>query len=284
MSEVRASGPVAARPRNRYYEAAAVWAAEAHGALDASRRAAWRVAAVAAAGAALEAIALFALLPLKTATPYLVYVDHQGGYAQTVSALQPGVLNQDPTLTQSFLAQYVLARETFDSLHLRDQYRKVMLWSSGEARAQYQQQMQATTPDSPLKLYAPTTLVSVTIESVSLLSSTTALVRFDTVRQDDGQPAGAVQGEVAILDFHYSNAPMRMDDRFLSPLGFQVSGYRRQGERPAAPAVSGGSPSTEHPITPPPSPPMGKPFAPPPPALAPLGSTPPVAAPPPPRR
>jgi type IV secretion system protein VirB8 len=223
--------PVRSPPdRKAYYDAAASWSADIHGALRASRRVAWWVAGAAVTVAVLEALALASLTPLTTVVPYTITVDRQTGYVQQISGLQAGALTQDQAVTQSFLVQYVLARESFDATDLRENYRKVLLWSAGDARAQYQTLMQRTTPNSPLNLYSPTTMVSVTVKSVSLLSPTTALVRFDTVRHEQDSSSASQQAYAAVIAFKYTGAPMSMGDRFINPLGFQVLRYRRDAE------------------------------------------------------
>lgn len=219
--------PSASRPE---YQQAASWAADIHGSLRASRRVAWMVAGAAAAVAVLEALALSALAPLKTVVPYTILVDKQTGYVETVHALKPGALTQDAAVTQSFLVQYVLARETFDATDLRENYQKVAQWSAGDVRTQYQAQMERSTPTSPINLYPATTILSVTIKSVSLLTPTTALVRFDTHRRDAGASMGEQRAYTAAIAFRYTGAPMRMEDRFINPLGFQVTRYRRDEE------------------------------------------------------
>lgn len=223
--------------RQGYYAEAASWAADTHGGLRASRRVAWWVAGAACVVAALEALALAALSPLKTVKPYVISVDRQTGYAQTVQPLAAGALAQDTAVTQANLVQYVLARETFDGTDLREAYRRVMLLSAGGARDDYARLMQRSTPQSPLNLYPATSTVNVDIESVSLLSPTTALVRFTTTRRDQGAQTGQVQPYVAAIAFRYSSAPMSQGDRFTNPLGFQVTRYRRDSEAPAATSV-----------------------------------------------
>jgi type IV secretion system protein VirB8 len=228
--------PSAALERQTNYAEAASWAADIHGALRASRRAAWIVAGAAGLVAVLEALALAALSPLKTVVPYTILVDRQTGYVQTVEGLKPGALSQDAAVTQSFLVQYVIARETFDAADLRENYRKVMLWSAQGAREAYRQDMLKTNPTSPLVVNTPTTIVQTVIKSVSLLTPTTALVRFETTRRDGGAGPADVRNYVAVLAFRYTGAPMRMEDRFINPLGFQVVSYRRDAE--SAPGVS----------------------------------------------
>ena len=222
--------------RNANYAQAASWAADIHGSLRASRRAAWIIAGAAVVVAVLEALALTALTPLKTVVPYTILVDRQTGYVQTLQGLKPGPLTQDQAVTQSFLVQYVIARETFDAADLRENYRKIMLWSADNARSAYRQDMATTNPPSPLVVTTPTTIVQTTIKSVSLLTPTTALVRFETMRRDGGSASGEVRAYAAVLSFRYTGAPMRMEDRFTNPLGFQVLSYRRDGE--TAPGVA----------------------------------------------
>jgi type IV secretion system protein VirB8 len=224
--------------RRRYYDEAASWAADVHGSLRASRRIAWIVAGAATLVAVLEAVALAALTPLKTVVPLPILVDRQTGYVEAQSTLAPGALSQDQAVTQSNLVRYVTARESFDATDLREDYREVMLWSAGEARAQYARLMQKTTPDSPLNLYTPTTQVAVTIESISLLTPTTALVRFYTTRDEGGGAPATPRYWAAAIAFRYTNAPMSMADRFLDPLGFQVTRYRRDSETPVAGAAA----------------------------------------------
>lgn len=220
--------------RQAYYAQAGSWAQDVHASLRASRRLAWIVAGAAMVVAVFEAFALASLAPLKTVVPYTVLVDRQTGYMETAQPLKPGALSQDSAITQAFLAQYVMARETFDRHDLQANYRKVTAWSQGPARSQYIQAMQTQNPQSPVNLYSPSTVVQTTTKSVSLLSPTSALVRFETERKD-GDLAGDKRAYAAVIGFRYTGAPMKNEDRLMNPLGFQVTSYRRDIETTGAP-------------------------------------------------
>jgi type IV secretion system protein VirB8 len=231
--------------RQRYYEEAASWSADVHGALRASRRIAWIIAAAAVLVAVLEALALAALAPLKTVVPLAITVDRQTGYVQAETTLKPGAMSDNLAVTQSNLVRYVTARESFDATDLRENYRQIMLWSGGEARVQYSNLMRKSAPDSPLNLYPATSQVSVNVESVSLLTPTTALVRFSTTRQDAGGGVQAPRFWAASIAFRYAEGPMSMGDRFINPLGFQVTRYRRDSETPTlSDPLAAATPST----------------------------------------
>lgn len=226
--------------RAAYYAEAASWSQDVHGALRSSRNVAWIVAIGLGIIAILEAVALTLLMPLKTVVPYTITVDRQTGYVEAAQGLLPGRLSQNSAVTQAFLAQYVLAREGYDPSDLQADYRKVALWTTGAARDQYLRAMAPSNPASPVKLYPATTVLQPTIKSISLLSRDSALVRFDVERRDYGASSGERQSYAAVIGFRYTGSPMRMADRFLNPLGFQVTSYRRDAEMIGSTAASQG--------------------------------------------
>lgn len=222
--------------RDAYYAEAGTWAEDMAEANRASRRVAWIVASVAAAVALLEALALLLLVPLKTVEPYVVTVDRQTGFTQVTQRLVPGgALTQNQAVTQAALVQYVRARETYDQADLRTNYQNVQWWSAADARAEYLRQMAPQNPLSPLRLYGPQTTVQVTVRGVSVLGPNTALVRFDAERREPGAQAGTVTPYAAAISFRWSGEPVTAAERFINPLGFQVTRYRRDNEAVAAP-------------------------------------------------
>jgi type IV secretion system protein VirB8 len=213
-----------------YYMEGESWGRDREDSLRKSSRAAWRIAAAAVIIAVLEAIALIVLMPLKTIEPYTLLVDKQTGFVQALSPLNPETISGDTALTQSFLVQYVIARETFDIDTVQNSYRRVALWSAETARASYLSQMQANNPDGPLNIYPRTTVVETRVKSVSPIDRDTAMVRFETRRRDAGAEAQPPRAWVAVVRYRYSGEPMAVEDRMVNPLGFQVLSYRRDAE------------------------------------------------------
>lgn len=213
-----------------YFADSASWAQDRAESLRSSRRIAWRVAIGASVIAILEALALIIMTPLKKIEPLTLLVDRQTGYVQALKPLDPQLVSSTPALTQSFLVQYVIAREGFDYNTIQSDYRKVALWSNGPARAGYLASMQSANPDSPIARYPRSTVIDVQVKSVTQLNSTTAMVRFDTRRIEAGGSAATQQPWVSIVRYRFTNDPMSVSDRFINPLGFQVLRYRRSME------------------------------------------------------
>jgi type IV secretion system protein VirB8 len=213
-----------------YYREAGSWALDRQDALRASRRTAWIVACAAATVAVMEALALLLLTPLKTVQPYTLLVDKQTGFVQALKPLDAQQISGNTALTQSFLVQYVIARESFDISALQGNYRKVSLWSEGDARSAYVAGVQASNPDSPLARLPRTSVIETRVKSVSPMGGNSALVRFETVRRDAGGSVQPARAWVAVIRYRYSGEPMSLEDRFINPLGFEVVRYQRNAE------------------------------------------------------
>jgi len=229
-----------------YYAEADSWATDRRDRDRSSRKLAWIVALAAVFIAVAEAIALIILMPLKTVEPHVLMVDRTTGFVQEVSPLDPQRLTGDAALTQSFLVQYVTARESFDIAGLQANYRKVGLWSAEAARSGYIAGMQPSNPDAPLNLYPRTSVVETRVKSVSPMDDGGAMVRFETQRRDAGGQTEPARAWVAIVRYRYSSEAMSAEDRFVNPLGFQVVHYRRDPEMlpadPDPPRVAPGTP------------------------------------------
>jgi type IV secretion system protein VirB8 len=213
-----------------YFAEAGSWAKDQADALRASRRTAWWVAGAASVIAVCEALALLFLTPLKTVEPYTLLVDRQTGFVQPLKPLEPDVISRERALTQSFLVQYVIAREGFDIDLIQSDYRKVALWSAARARDDYISGIQVSNPDSPLVRLPRSARIDVEVKSVTPMSDKSAMVRFETQRRDAGGQATPVQPWVAIVRFEYSGEPMSVADRMINPLGFKVTSYRKSAE------------------------------------------------------
>lgn len=215
---------------DQYYEQSGSWGEDRHASLNRSRKIAWAVASVAALIALVEALTLYRLIPLKTVEPYTILVDKQTGYVQALKPLQASEIQANTALTQSFLVQYVLAREGFDIDTLQTNYKKVALSSAESARTQYVAGMQSSNANSLLARLPRATVIEARVKSVTPMTGNAALVRFDTVQKDGNGQIHPAQAWVATIRYRYSNGPMSIEDRFINPLGFQVIRYTRARE------------------------------------------------------
>ena len=206
------------------------WATSVTDDLQRSNRRAWVVAIIAALVATLEALALVFLIPLKTVEPYTLLVDRQTGSVEALAPLSAQVVAPDSALKRSFLVQYVIARESFTQSGLQEDYRKVSLWSDQAVADNYQRRMAAQNPNSPLAYLPRGSTLKTEIRSVSELTDNRAMVRFTTTQTDSRGRIQAPQYWVSIISYEFVAAEMSEADRYVNPLGFRVTSYRRDAE------------------------------------------------------
>lgn len=228
--------PIPTKPENRYAEARS-WALDRSDALSKWARAGWIVAGIATTVAVLEAFALMSLAPLKTVVPYTLLVDRTTGYTQMLEGEHPQTTKADAALTKSLLAQYVTARESYDINSIKDQFRRVGLWSAGEARRDYLALIPASNPESPINVYPRGALVDANVSSADVASRGEARVRFIIETRDAPSAEPERTWWVAEIGYYFTKEPMSAGDRLVNPLGFAVTRYRRFQETPPPPAA-----------------------------------------------
>ena len=207
-----------------YFKAAQTWEQEIIANAIQSRNRAWIISFFCMALAVLSVVALLLLLPLKTFEPYVVTVDRGTGYLELTRGLYQGNLTQDEAITQANLVKYVSLRESYNPSILRENYDLVSLMSQGMALQEYQQLWNGKNPDNPSIVYGRKSAIDIKIQSVSFLNDKTASIRFQRELKENNQTR--VSYWTAIIDYQYTQKPMKMADRFLNPLGFQVTSYR----------------------------------------------------------
>ncbi len=174
--------------------------------------------------ACLAVSAVVVLAPLKTVHPFLVEVNGVSGEVRVLRPFDVADFAPSDAVTKSFLAKYVIARETYDPQDLKENYQVVRLMSDTAEGLRVDNYLSPTNAASPLNRYQNHTVRSVRVKSVSFLNKRTAQVRF--VSAETARTAKKEDAWVAIISFRFVNLPETEDDRLVNPLGFQVTAYR----------------------------------------------------------
>lgn len=228
-----------ARIDPRHYAEGATWEHDIARRNRNSRALAWTVAAVMTFVALASLGTLAMVVPLKTYEPYMVVVDKATGFVEVKRPMAEGPLSQDEAVTTFNVVRYIKARETYDSLALKDNFDLAELLSTGDAAHALSDLYTPGNPTNPIKLYGNGTRISVAIKSVTFPNARTALVRFST--DETSSSDVTTRHWVALVRFRYTQAPMRNEWRFDNPLGFQVVEYRRDQETVPAAGTPGGT-------------------------------------------
>ena len=221
--------------RSAYYAQGQSWSADVVAGLRGSRRRAWLVAGAASATSFVAVVAVALLTPLKTSVPYVIELERSTGYVQAARVAEPGTLSEDEAVRQSSLYHYVLARESIDAADIAANFEKTLAWSEGPARASYLALWDRSNRQGLIGRYPVGTVVSVAVKGISPLSASTSLVRFSTTEARPGSKASRTEHWQAVVAFRFADRPLSQRERFINPLGFRVTAYRRDPDAPPEP-------------------------------------------------
>lgn len=210
-----------------------------------SERRAWMVAFSSLALTLLLAGGYYFMLPLKEKVPYVVVADPLSGVASVASLRDSETfqaLTSEEALTRSNVAQYVVARESYDIalMNLRD-WRLVHSMSMPAPAAEYRAANSELNPESPFKRLGVDKAIRIKILSITPIDSGIGgigmQVRFQRSLYDKREARTTpMDNRMATLMYQYDhNLAMEEEDRFLNPLGFQVTQYRVDIDRATTP-------------------------------------------------
>lgn len=203
-----------------------------------SERRAWTVAWCAVAMSLLLAGGYLLFLPLKEKVPYLVMADPYTGTA-SVARLAGNFGERDVTteeaISKSNVAQFVLARESYDAGLIGQRNWRTTLSMAGPAVAPaYVALHSESNFERPFRIYGASKSLNVRITSIVLIGGgagkrpSGATVRFQrSVYDKSNGRSEPLDARIATMEFTY-DPELRLsdEDRLLNPLGFRVTNYR----------------------------------------------------------
>tara|TARA_B100000780_G_scaffold271137_1_gene231738 strand:- start:1482 stop:2162 length:681 start_codon:yes stop_codon:yes gene_type:complete len=210
--------------KEHYLKKAQTWDEQIFAKTLQSKQRAWLLTSVSLGLLGLSLAAHLLILPLKSYEPYVITVDRQSGYAELSRKLESGPLSQEQAITESNLVRYVSAREQYNPALLKENYGFVAAVSTHKALSEFKELWSASSEHNPSKIFGMNASIDIQIKSVSLLSDNLASVRFIKLKNTLEQTSSSHWN--AIIEFRYSDKPLKMLARFQNPLGFEVTSYR----------------------------------------------------------
>ena len=129
------------------------------------------------------------------------------------------------SLRKYFLGRYLIARETYDSTDLRDNYHAVDLMSGGNESRLFRQWADPSNPASPIHVYGVSARRTIRIKSIAFLNTDQAQIRFTATEEHTSAPP-KMSDWIATMAYRFGFAPAEDAARLVNPLGFSVTHYR----------------------------------------------------------
>ena len=203
-----------------------------------SRKTAWNVAKGASAFGVLG-IVVAVMVIYRYAQPlpaYENFINKDTGEVTQVK-MSRDEASYGELIDQYWLGQFVIHSESYDYATLQVDYDAMSLMAEGDVADSYLKQFKG--PDAIQKKLGDSQYTRVKINSVILdREHGVATVRYATTKRYRQRPQDeAPQYWIATIAYEYKKLPMTAQQRYINPLGFRVTSFRRNLEN--ANAVGG---------------------------------------------
>lgn len=193
-----------------------------------SRKKAWYLSYFFGGLATLGLIAGIAGLQREAPRPLILRVDNATGNVDVVSAMREHEQSYGEIVDEYFLNRYILSRESYDYNTIQLDYDTTALMSSADVQQEYYKLFEGANARDAV--YANKTRIVPTVRSIQPNGNGQATIRFSTKEIQSNGARPTVRNWIATVGYSYVSAPMKLEDRRINPLGFQVTSYRVDSE------------------------------------------------------
>lgn len=162
----------------------------------------------------------------KSIEPFVIEVEQRSGITNVVNPLSRQDLLTNEALKTYFLMKYLRAREAYSIVDYEYNYSTVVrLLSTREVYQAFKRSI-SEDPRSPVTQYGNQVQTILKVRSIQFLDGgKTAQIRFTVV-----ESRGPKYDKIATIAFDFVQMEMTTEERYVNPLGFQVTGYRVDDE------------------------------------------------------
>ncbi|MGL9731304.1 MAG: virB8 family protein [Wolbachia sp.] len=175
-------------------------------------------------------LAIFKISTSSTIEPFVIEIEKKSGIVQLVDPVTVKQYSADKVLNNHFIAEYIKAREVFDKYNYNyNYYTKVRLFSSPNVYNEFRNYISSQNMDDLFNLYSGFVKNEFKIRSIQKLYDDTFQVRFavEFTRKDG---SSVKKNKIVIMSYKYASLEMNDQQRYVNPLGFQVTSYRLDDE------------------------------------------------------
>ena len=165
------------------------------------------------------------IMASKSLVPYVIEVEEKTGIPTVVEQLNQSSFTADVTLKRYFLYSFVKAAEGYNPGSFRDDYKKLMLFSTPNVFRQIQASINPRNEKSPAAMIGSRGMIEVSLKSISFPTPNNATIRFRLKNVGNVYGFANNRDMIADVEFRFANLDLSAQERYINPLGFQVTKY-----------------------------------------------------------
>ena len=168
----------------------------------------------------------------KSLEPYVIEINEKTGIPTVVDQVTTERITADRAIVRYFLYEFVKATEGYDPYTYPTDYQKVALFSTPSVFAQIRRVITDRYENSPAAILGNKGRLDVQIKSIQFFDPPTKVqVRVKVNLQGRYTPKIKPERDLLIdITYRFANLELSLEQRYINPLGFQVTFYRATEE------------------------------------------------------
>ena len=182
-------------------------------------------------GILFSGLSMLGVYKSKSIDPFVIEIEKKSGIAVLVDPVTVKEYAANQTLAASYLVRYIKSRELFDPNTFEyDYYTSVRLLSSPDVYYEFRSWVRPKNVNSPMNVYANVKSLRIKINSIQYLDDEyTVQIRF-SIMFEDNLSNSVTKNKIVIISYGYYSLDMNQDERYVNPLGFQITSYKVSNE------------------------------------------------------
>ena len=165
------------------------------------------------------------IMASKSLVPFVIEIEEKSGIPTVVEQLTESHFTADVSLKRYFIYSFLSAAQGYNPGTFRDDYKKLALFSTPAVFRQVQASINPRNPQSPAAMIGNRGIIEVAIKSLIFQTPTSATIRYRL--KNIGSVSGFANNRdmIAEIEFRFANLTLSQADRYINPLGFQVTKF-----------------------------------------------------------
>ncbi len=161
----------------------------------------------------------------KSLVPYVIEIEEKSGIPTIVEQLDESHFTADVSLKRYFIYSFLSAAEGYNPGTFREDYKKLSLFSTPDVFRKIQAKINPRNPKSPAALIGNRGIIEVAIKSLIFKTANSATIIFRL--KNIGSVSGFANNRdmIADIEFKFTNLTLSQQDRYINPIGFQVTKF-----------------------------------------------------------
>lgn len=165
------------------------------------------------------------IMASKSLVPYVIEIEEKSGIPTIVEQLNESHFTADVSLKRYFIYSFLSAAQGYNPGTFREDYRKLALFSTPNVFRQIQYSINPRNPKSPAALIGNRGIIEVAIKSLIFQTPNSVTIRYRL--KNIGSVVGFANNRdmIAEMEFRFTNLTLSQEDRYINPIGFQVTKF-----------------------------------------------------------